>query len=120
MHHTTTKPQNKKSRTTTPTNKAKKVQKQTKRTITKQKQFKAHPSTTTTKTTTTTSSRSLITTAGSPRYTNQQQTEPRILITGACGQVGFEIAHKLRSVYNPENIICTDGMFIVIDIFEYL
>jgi nucleoside-diphosphate-sugar epimerase len=33
---------------------------------------------------------------------------PKILIIGACGQIGTELTHKLRSIYGTENVIASD------------
>jgi nucleoside-diphosphate-sugar epimerase len=33
---------------------------------------------------------------------------PKILIIGACGQIGTELTHKLRATYGPENVIASD------------
>jgi nucleoside-diphosphate-sugar epimerase len=33
---------------------------------------------------------------------------PKILIIGACGQIGTELTHKLRSIYGVENVIASD------------
>ena len=33
---------------------------------------------------------------------------PKILIIGACGQIGSELTHKLRSMYGNENVIASD------------
>lgn len=33
---------------------------------------------------------------------------PRILIIGACGQIGTELTAKLRSIYGTENVIASD------------
>ncbi len=32
----------------------------------------------------------------------------RILVLGACGQIGTELTHKLRTIYGSENVIATD------------
>lgn len=32
----------------------------------------------------------------------------KILIIGACGQIGTELTHKLRSIYGTENVIASD------------
>lgn len=33
---------------------------------------------------------------------------PKILIIGACGQIGTELTHKLRQLYGTENVIASD------------
>jgi nucleoside-diphosphate-sugar epimerase len=33
---------------------------------------------------------------------------PKILIIGACGQIGTELTHKLRKLYGTENVIASD------------
>jgi nucleoside-diphosphate-sugar epimerase len=33
---------------------------------------------------------------------------PKILIIGACGQIGTELTHKLREIYGTENVIASD------------
>ncbi len=33
---------------------------------------------------------------------------PKILIIGACGQIGTELTHKLREIYGIENVIASD------------
>ena len=33
---------------------------------------------------------------------------PKILIIGACGQIGTELTQKLRSIYGTENVIASD------------
>lgn len=33
---------------------------------------------------------------------------PKILIIGACGQIGTELTHKLRALYGTENVIASD------------
>ena len=32
----------------------------------------------------------------------------KILIIGACGQIGTELTHKLREIYGTENVIASD------------
>jgi nucleoside-diphosphate-sugar epimerase len=32
----------------------------------------------------------------------------KILIIGACGQIGTELTQKLRSIYGTENVIASD------------
>ena len=32
----------------------------------------------------------------------------KILIIGACGQIGTELTHKLRKIYGTENVIASD------------
>ncbi len=34
--------------------------------------------------------------------------DPKILIIGACGQIGSELTFKLRSIYGDENVIASD------------
>ncbi len=36
------------------------------------------------------------------------QMNPKILIIGACGQIGTELTHKLREIYGVENVIASD------------
>jgi nucleoside-diphosphate-sugar epimerase len=36
------------------------------------------------------------------------QMNPKILIIGACGQIGTELTHKLREIYGEENVIASD------------
>ncbi len=33
---------------------------------------------------------------------------PKILIIGACGQIGTELTHKLRAIYGTENVVASD------------
>lgn len=33
---------------------------------------------------------------------------PKILIIGACGQIGTELTHKLRTIYGTQNVIASD------------
>ncbi len=33
---------------------------------------------------------------------------PKILIIGACGQIGTELTHKLRELYGTENVVASD------------
>jgi nucleoside-diphosphate-sugar epimerase len=33
---------------------------------------------------------------------------PKILIIGACGQIGTELTHKLREIYGIENVVASD------------
>ena len=33
---------------------------------------------------------------------------PKILIIGACGQIGTELTHRLREIYGTENVIASD------------
>jgi nucleoside-diphosphate-sugar epimerase len=33
---------------------------------------------------------------------------PKILIIGACGQIGTELTHELRAIYGTENVIASD------------
>lgn len=33
---------------------------------------------------------------------------PKILIIGACGQIGTELTHKLRTIYGTDNVIASD------------
>ncbi len=55
---------------------------------------------------------------------------PKILIIGACGQIGTELTQKLRSIYGTENVIASDirkmntdvvnsGPFEVINALDY-
>lgn len=54
----------------------------------------------------------------------------KILIIGACGQIGTELTHKLRAIYGNENVIASDirklnvdvvnnGIFEVINALDY-
>ncbi len=40
--------------------------------------------------------------------TNKLKMDTKILIIGACGQIGTELTHKLRSIYGTENVIASD------------
>src|SRR6187402_599332 len=55
---------------------------------------------------------------------------PKILIIGACGQIGTELTQKLRSVYGKDNVIAsdirkmdspvvTDGIFEVVNALDF-
>jgi nucleoside-diphosphate-sugar epimerase len=33
---------------------------------------------------------------------------PKILIIGACGQIGTELTHRLRSIYGKDNVVASD------------
>ncbi len=37
-----------------------------------------------------------------------QKMDTKILIIGACGQIGTELTHKLRTIYGTENVIASD------------
>jgi len=39
---------------------------------------------------------------------NEHTTMAKILIIGACGQIGTELTKKLRSIYGTENVIASD------------
>ena len=41
---------------------------------------------------------------------------PKILIIGACGQIGTELTHKLREIYGTENVIASDIRKLNIDV----
>ncbi|WP_034042075.1 NAD-dependent epimerase/dehydratase family protein [Wocania ichthyoenteri] len=41
---------------------------------------------------------------------------PKILIIGACGQIGSELTFKLRSIYGDENVIASDISYSNLDI----
>ena len=55
----------------------------------------------------------------------------KILITGACGQIGTELTHTLRKIYGVENVVATnirsgnnetvekDGIFELLDVTDY-
>ena len=56
--------------------------------------------------------------------------DTKILIIGACGQIGTELTHKLRSIYGNENVIASDirklnndivneGVFEVVNALDY-
>ncbi len=58
------------------------------------------------------------------------EMETKILIIGACGQIGTELTHKLRSIYGNENVIASDirklnnnivneGIFEVVNALDY-
>jgi nucleoside-diphosphate-sugar epimerase len=38
----------------------------------------------------------------------QHTMNPKILIIGACGQIGTELTHELRAIYGTENVIASD------------
>ena len=44
------------------------------------------------------------------------QMNPKILIIGACGQIGTELTQKLRSIYGTENVIASDIRKLNIDV----
>ncbi len=57
--------------------------------------------------------------------------DPKILIIGACGQIGSELTFKLRSIYGDENVIASDisysnldivnsGLFEIVDAQDYV
>jgi nucleoside-diphosphate-sugar epimerase len=41
-------------------------------------------------------------------YLKKLQMNPKILIIGACGQIGTELTQKLRKLYGTENVIASD------------
>ena len=41
---------------------------------------------------------------------------PKILIIGACGQIGSELTHKLRSIHGKDNVIASDISYTNLDI----
>src|SRR5690606_37907515 len=54
----------------------------------------------------------------------------KILIIGACGQIGSELTYKLREIYGHENVIASDinynnlevansGLFEIVDAEDY-
>jgi nucleoside-diphosphate-sugar epimerase len=56
--------------------------------------------------------------------------KPKILIIGACGQIGTELTHHLRKIYGNENVVATDirklnndivneGIFEVVNALDY-
>ncbi len=56
--------------------------------------------------------------------------DTKILIIGACGQIGTELTHKLRTIYGKENVIASDirklnndivneGIFEVVNALDY-
>ena len=56
--------------------------------------------------------------------------DTKILIIGACGQIGTELTHKLRMIYGNENVIASDirklnndivneGIFEVVNALDY-
>ena len=55
---------------------------------------------------------------------------PKILIIGACGQIGSELTYKLRALYGDKNVIASDisysnldivnsGIFEIVDAQDY-
>lgn len=62
--------------------------------------------------------------------TNKQIMSTKILIIGACGQIGTELTTKLRSIYGNDNVIASDirklnndivnnGIFEVVNALDY-
>ena len=62
--------------------------------------------------------------------TNKQTMTTKILIIGACGQIGTELTTKLRSIYGNDNVIASDirklnndivnnGIFEVVNALDY-
>ncbi|GEJ38947.1 conserved hypothetical protein [Flavobacterium psychrophilum] len=60
----------------------------------------------------------------------ETKMETKILIIGACGQIGTELTSKLRTIYGKENVIASDirklntdivneGMFEVVNALDY-
>ncbi len=60
----------------------------------------------------------------------ETKMETKILIIGACGQIGTELTNKLRTIYGKENVIASDirklntdivneGMFEVVNALDY-
>lgn len=60
----------------------------------------------------------------------ETKMETKILIIGACGQIGTELTNKLRTIYGKENVITSDirklntdivneGMFEVVNALDY-
>jgi nucleoside-diphosphate-sugar epimerase len=43
----------------------------------------------------------------------------KILIIGACGQIGSELTYKLRVVYCPENVVASDISYYNLDVVNY-
>ena len=41
---------------------------------------------------------------------------PKILIIGACGQIGTELTQKLRKIYGTENVIASDIRKLNVDV----
>ena len=41
---------------------------------------------------------------------------PKILIIGACGQIGSELTYKLRALYGDKNVIASDISYSNLDI----
>ena len=41
--------------------------------------------------------------------------KPKILIIGACGQIGTELTHRLRNIYGIENVVASSGTSLTID-----
>ena len=63
-------------------------------------------------------------------YYKQNKMDTKILIIGACGQIGTELTHKLRVLYGNENVIASDirklntdivndGIFEVVNALDY-
>ena len=55
---------------------------------------------------------------------------PKILIIGACGQIGSELTYKLREIHGPDNVVASDinynnldvvnsGLFEILDAQDY-
>ena len=41
-------------------------------------------------------------------YFNTTKMDTKILIIGACGQIGTELTNKLRTIYGKDNVIASD------------
>ena len=63
-------------------------------------------------------------------YYKQNKMDTKILIIGACGQIGTELTHKLRVLYGNDNVIASDirklntdivndGIFEVVNALDY-
>jgi nucleoside-diphosphate-sugar epimerase len=63
-------------------------------------------------------------------YFNRTKMDTKILIIGACGQIGTELTNKLRTIYGKDNVIASDirklnndivneGIFEVVNALDY-
>jgi nucleoside-diphosphate-sugar epimerase len=49
-------------------------------------------------------------------FSKQKKMSTKILIIGACGQIGTELTQKLRSIYGTENVIASDIRKLNVDV----